>query len=221
MTDDWISRFPALAALPEMDRRMLSDRAAIMKLPAGKTVFAPGVKPEHFLFLLDGTVRVQQVSASGREIVLYRVHGGDSCIMTTACLFSGENYSAEGITETEVTAAAIPKDAFEEAIARSPGFRRIVFADYSSRISDLMHVVEDVAFERLDRRLARYLLNAAGPDGAISATHQEIASELGTAREVIGRMLKEFDRRGWVSLGRGSVRVVAQGSLSATASGDG
>jgi CRP/FNR family transcriptional regulator, anaerobic regulatory protein len=220
MADDWISRFPDLAALPEDDRKMLVGQAMVMRLPAGKTVFAPGMKPEHFLLVLDGVVRVQQVSAGGREIVLYRVHGGDSCIMTTACLFSGEDYSAEGVTETDVTAAAISKGSFEEAIARSPGFRRIVFSDYSHRISDLMHVVEDVAFERLDRRLARYLLNAAGPDGAISATHQEIASELGTAREVIGRMLKEFDRRGWVSQGRGSVAVTDSGRLAEVAGKD-
>ena len=220
MADDWISRFPDLAALPEDDRKMLVGQAMVMRLPAGKTVFAPGMKPEHFLLVLDGVVRVQQVSAGGREIVLYRVHGGDSCIMTTACLFSGEYYSAEGVTETDVTAAAISKGSFEEAIARSPGFRRIVFSDYSHRISDLMHVVEDVAFERLDRRLARYLLNAAGPDGAISATHQEIASELGTAREVIGRMLKEFDRRGWVSQGRGSVAVTDSGRLAEVAGKD-
>ncbi len=220
MADDWISRFPDLAALPEDDRKMLVGQAMVMRLPAGKTVFAPGMKPEHFLLVLDGVVRVQQVSAGGREIVLYRVHGGDSCIMTTACLFSGEDYSAEGVTETDVTAAAISKGSFEEAIARSPGFRRIVFSDYSHRISDLMHVVEDVAFERLDRRLARYLLNAAGPDGAISATHQDIASELGTAREVIGRMLKEFDRRGWVSQGRGSVAVTDAGKLAEVAGKD-
>lgn len=220
MADDWIERFPDLAALPEPDRGMLVARASILHLPAGRTVFAPGLKPEHFLLVLDGTVRVQQVSAGGREIVLYRVHGGDSCIMTTACLFSGEDYAAEGVTETAVTAAAIPKDAFEDAIARSPGFRRIVFADYSNRISDLMHVVEDVAFARLDRRLARYLLKAAGPDGAISATHQEIASELGTAREVIGRMLKEFDRRGWVSQGRGSVALTDAGRLAELAGKD-
>ncbi|MEQ9326651.1 MAG: Crp/Fnr family transcriptional regulator [Rhodospirillales bacterium] len=220
MADDWIERFPDLASLPEPDRGMLAARASILRLPAGRTIFAPGLKPEHFLLVLDGTVRVQQVSAGGREIVLYRVHAGDSCIMTTACLFSGEDYSAEGVTETAVTAAAIPKDAFEDAIARSPGFRRIVFADYSHRISDLMHVVEDVAFARLDRRLARYLLNAAGPDGAISATHQDIASELGTAREVIGRLLKEFDRKGWVALGRGEVRVTEQGQLADVAARD-
>lgn len=221
MADDWIERFPDLASLPEPDRGMLAARASILRLPAGRTIFAPGLKPEHFLLVLDGTVRVQQVSAGGREIVLYRVHAGDSCIMTTACLFSGEDYSAEGVTETAVTAAAIPKDAFEDAIARSPGFRRIVFADYSHRISDLMHVVEDVAFARLDRRLARYLLNAAGPDGAISATHQDIASELGTAREVIGRLLKEFDRKGWVALGRGEVRVTEREQLADVASREG
>lgn len=217
MSQDWVNSFPDLQELPAEDLRILTGRAAVMTLPAGTTVFAPGVQPDHFLLVLDGSVRVQQVSQSGREIVLYRVRGGDACIMTTACLFSGENYSAEGITETEVTAAAIPKDAFEEAIARSPGFRRIVFADYSNRLSDLMHVVEDVAFERLDKRLAKHLLAAANGNGEITATHQDIASELGTAREVIGRLLKEFDRRGWVTLTRGKITLVDRPELERAA----
>ena len=127
--------------------------------------------------------------------------------MTTACLLSDEEYSAEGVAETEVQAVAIPKAAFEESIARSPGFRRLVFADYSHRISDLMHVVEEVAFERLDKRLAQRLLDLAAPDGSVPVTHQDLAFELGSAREVVGRLLKELERRGWVALARGRIEL--------------
>lgn len=207
MTEAWIDQFPLLAALPAEDRQLLAARAAEVVLPAGTTVFAPGLAAQNFLLVLDGRLRVQQVSPSGREIVLYRVTGGETCIMTTACLLSDESYAAEGITETEVKAIAIPKAAFEEAIARSSGFRRLVFSDYSQRISDLMHVVEEVAFERLDKRLAQRLLDLAGPDGAVRATHQDLASELGTAREVVGRQLKELERRGWVALARGRISL--------------
>ena len=201
----WIEQFPELAALPAEDRRLLEDHATTVNLPAGTTVFAPGLMAESFLLLLKGKIRVQQTSASGREIVLYRVGGGETCIMTTACLLANEFYSAEGITETEVTAVAISKEAFEEAIARSSGFRRLVFSQYSHRISDVMHVVEEVAFERLDKRLAARLLELASPEGALSITHQELAAELGTAREVIGRQLKELERRDFVSLSRGTI----------------
>ncbi|MGI9415755.1 MAG: Crp/Fnr family transcriptional regulator [Hyphomicrobiales bacterium] len=220
MTETWIDRFPDLAALPQDDRRLLTERAAEITLPAGTTVFAPGVAAESFLLIIEGTVRVQQVSPGGREIVLYRVTGGETCIMTTACLLSDEDYAAEGTAETEVEAIAIPKTAFEDAIARSPGFRRLVFSDYSHRISDLMHVVEEVAFERLDKRLAQRLLDRAGPDGAVSATHQEIAVELGSAREAVGRLLKELERRGWVAMARGRIELQEPERLRALAEGN-
>ena len=218
MTEPWIDRFPQLAALPAEDRRLLTERAGVVSLPAGATIFAPGVAAESFLLVLDGSLRVQQVSpTSGREIVLYRVTGGETCIMTTACLLSDERYAAEGIAETEVTAVGIPKAAFEEAVAHSSGFRRLVFADYAQRISDLMHVVEEVAFERLDKRLAQRLLDLAGADGAVLATHQDLAAELGTAREVVGRQLKELERRGWVGLARGRIELKEPHSLKTLA----
>ncbi len=220
MNESWLEQFPDLAALPAEDRRLLSARAMQVSLPAGTTIFAPGVEAESFILVLDGTVRVQQVSPNGREIVLYRVTGGETCIMTTACLLSGEAVSAEGVAETDVDAVALPKAAFEEAIARSPGFRRLVFADYSHRISDLMHVVEEVAFERLDKRLAQRLLDLAGPDGAVCATHQDLATELGTAREVVGRQLKELERRGWLDRARGRIELKEPEHLKALADAD-
>ncbi len=210
----WIDQFPDLASLPLADRELLEEQANIIEIPAGKTVFAPGLKAESFLLLLQGTVRVQQTSASGREIVLYRVSGGETCIMTTACLLSNELYSAEGITETDVTAVSISKEAFETAIAKSPGFRRLVFSQYSNRISDVMHVVEEVAFERLDKRLAARLLQLADSEGNINITHQALAAELGTAREVVGRQLKELERRGCVSIARGSIHLKDPEKLS-------
>jgi CRP/FNR family transcriptional regulator len=214
---DWIDRFPDLAALPDADRAILSENAQRVTLPAGTTVFAPGHAAESFLLVLDGTVRVQQTSASGREIVLYRVSGGETCIMTTACLLSDEMYSAEGVTESVVHAVAVPKGTFEEALARSAGFRRVVFAEYSHRISDVMHVVEEVAFERLDKRLAQRLLALASQDGTLTVTHQDLATELGTAREVVGRQLKELQRRGFVSLARGSISIMDRDGLEALA----
>ena len=214
---EWIDEFPDLAALPSADRAILTENAQPVTLPPGTTVFAPGHPAESFLLVLDGTVRVQQTSVSGREIVLYRVSGGETCIMTTACLLSDEMYSAEGVTESQVHAIALPKGAFEEALARSAGFRRVVFAEYSHRISDVMHVVEEVAFERIDKRLAQRLLGLAASDDTLTATHQDLATELGTAREVVGRQLKELQRRGYVSLARGSISITDREGLHALA----
>lgn len=219
MSPDWIPRFPELAQLTPAERKLIAERAQVVSLPAGTTVFAPGLPADNFLLLLDGTVRVQQVSASGREIVLYRVTGGESCIMTTACLLSQDTYNAEGITETPVQAVAVPKAAFDELMARSAAFRRFVFSDYSSRITDLLHVVEEVAFERIDKRLAQKLLERADAAGGLSATHQDLAVELGTAREVISRHLKEFQRRGWLELNRGQVQLADRAGLERIATG--
>ena len=124
---DWLSRFAELADLDAESRRLLESRAKIVEIGAGHTVFAPGKMPEAFLLLLDGAVRVQQVGESGREIVLYRVSGGESCIMTTACLLSDESYQAEGVTETDVRAVALARNDFDDLMARSAGFRRFVF----------------------------------------------------------------------------------------------
>ena len=219
MPADWLQQFEQLQELPEPERALIASNGQVVSLPAGATVFAPGKAAEAFLLVLEGTVRVQQVSPNGREIVLYRVTGGEACIMTTACLLSDETYSAEGITETAVDAVAISKQAFDEVMARSPGFRRIVFSDYSHRISDLMHVVEEVAFERMDKRLAQRLIALAGGGGTVRATQQELATELGTAREVVSRQLKELERRGCVALARGEIGIRDRGALTALAEG--
>jgi CRP/FNR family transcriptional regulator, anaerobic regulatory protein len=219
MSPDWITRFPELAKLTPAEQKLVAERAQVVRLPAQTTIFAPGMPAENFLLVLDGTVRVQQVSSGGREIVLYRVEGGESCIMTTACLLSQDTYNAEGITETPVDAVAVPKAAFDELLARSAEFRRFVFSDYASRITDLLHVVEEVAFERIDKRLAQKLLERADAGGRLGATHQELAVELGTAREVVSRHLKEFQRRGWLALTRGEVQLTDRAGLEQLAAG--
>ena len=214
---DWISAFEGLGDLAAEDRRFLLDHAREVRLPAGQSVFAPGVRPQAFLMLLEGTVVVHQFGAGGREIVLYRVVGGESCIMTTACLLSDEDYLAEGVTETAVRAVALGKADFETLLARSPAFRRFVFSRYASRVTRLMEVVEDVAFERIDRRLARTLLALADSTDRVDATHHTLAVELGTAREVISRQLKSFVERGWVSSVRGHIQVLDRQALGALA----
>ena len=209
----WIDKFPGLSQLEEPVRHTLVERSRIVRVPKDTVVFGPGKAPDNLLLLLDGSLRVQQVSEGGREIVLYRVHAGESCVLTTACLLAYEEYSAEGITETEVEAVAIPKTVFDDLIASSKEFRRFVFTAYSKRITDLFLVIEEVAFRRVDIRLAQKLLELAGTSSTLHATHQQLATELGTAREVVSRLLQDFQRRGWVSLSRGSVELTEKAGL--------
>lgn len=219
-TDDWIQRFPQLAALDRAAKQRLASRSRRVSLPGGTTVFAPGAPADHFLLLLDGTVRVQMVSGDGREIVLYRVRGGESCVMTTACLLAAQTYDAEGVTESAVDAIAVPRATFDELMAGSAEFRRFVIGDYASRITSLLHVVEEVAFERVDRRLAQKLLAFADATGNLVATHQQLAVELGSAREVVSRQLKTFEQRGWLELARGRILLRDRDNLERLARGE-
>lgn len=214
---DWIDQFPGLARLDTGLRRMLVERSRIVAVPEGTVIFGPGKAPENLLLLLDGVVRVQQVSDSGREIVLYRVHARESCVLTTACLLAYEDYSAEGVAETDVSAVAIPRTVFEDMIAKSGVFRRFVFAAYSRRITDLFVVIEEIAFRRVDLRLAQKLLALEGETGDLRLTHQQLATELGTAREVVSRQLQEFQRRGWIAASRGHIEIRDHAALEAFA----
>lgn len=209
----WTDRFPGLGALNAEARRYLEDHSLAVRVPKGSMVFGPGKAPENMLLLLSGIVRVSQVSESGREIVLYRVAGGESCVLTTACLLAHEAYVAEGVAETDAEAIAIPQATFEELLARSDGFRRFVFAGYSERITELFHVINAIAFSRIDIRLAKTLCKLAGDDDAAEVTQQQLATELGTAREVVTRQLQEFKRRGWAETTRGRITLVDRAAL--------
>lgn len=214
---DWIDRFPGLSTLEPAIRDTLQTRARIIAAQAGTVLFGPGKPAENLLLLLDGVVRVSQTSESGREIVLYRVHAGESCVLTTACLLAHEDYAAEGMAETDVSAAALPRGVFDDLVAQSPTFRHFVFSAYARRISDLFLTIDEIAFQRMDLRLAQKLLELVDETGAVRTTHQQLASELGTAREVVSRQLAEFQRRGWVSQARGRVQISDPDSLRARA----
>jgi len=203
----WIDRFDGLGGLSPRIRDELTSRSHVIRLAEGTTIFGPGKSPDHLLLLLQGTVRVQQLSESGREVVLYRVTAGESCVLTTACMLAYEDYAAEGIAETDIVAAAIPRAVFDDLIASSKDFRNFVFRAYSRRITDLFHVIEDIAFRRMDIRLAQKIIERADA-GVLKATHAQLAAELGTAREVISRQLAEFQRRGWVAQSRGTVEIL-------------
>jgi CRP/FNR family transcriptional regulator len=209
----WVETFAALAELDAPGRAMLEARAPVRAVPADTRVFGAGRVPEQMLLLVDGVVRVQQTSETGREIVLYRVSAGESCILTTACLLAGEAYSAEGIAETDLRAVAIPRAVFDDLLARSSVFRQFVFDAYGKRIADLILTIEDIAFRRLDLRLADALCRLSGGGDTVRATHQALAKELGSAREVVSRQLAEFQRRGWTSGERGAIRLCDRAAL--------
>jgi CRP/FNR family transcriptional regulator len=213
VADTWINNFKGLNRLPVDIRDELDAGSQIVTVPEGTVIFAPGQTADNLWLLLEGSVKVQQKSETGREVFLYRVHAGESCVLTTACMLSFEDYSAEGTCETAVKAVAIPRKTFDDLIAKSPVFREFVFTAYSRRITDLFTLIDDIVFQRMDVRLAARLLELADAENTVHATHAVLGTELGTAREVISRTLSEFHRRGWIEQSRGEVHVTGKEAL--------
>lgn len=209
----WTDLFPGLARLPDAVRAVLHRDGRLVRARQGDRIFGPDAVPQHLLFLLTGMLRVSQSSDSGREIVLYRVEGGQSCVMTTACVLSHEAYLAEGIAETDLTSIALPKATFDALVSEQPVFRDFILAAYTRRITDLFRIIDDVAFGRVDMRLAARILSLVDEAGELRATHQALAAELGTAREVVSRQMTEFQRRGWLTQHRGRVQIRDAGAL--------
>ena len=196
----------ALESLDAEALDLVARGARQVHLKAGTKVFAPGQSCSAFMVVKAGSVKVSTTTESGRELLLYRVGPDETCVLTTACLLSSSDYDAEGTAETETDATVIPKPLFEELLARSASFRHFVFSSYGDRLRDLIGLVQEVSQRHVDRRLARYLAEH-GKAGPIAASHQEIASELGTAREVVSRLLKQFEGDGLVRLERRQIMV--------------
>lgn len=215
-----LARFPSLSQLEPDVVRMLEQSAIPVTLPPGAKAFEAGMPCGNYLMLASGRVRVQQVSECGREIVLYRISGGESCVLTTACLLAHEDYAAEAIAEAEVSAMAVPRSCFDRLLGLSPKFRDLVFTAYASRLTDLLLLVEEVAFGHIDARLAERMLALQDPPGTLSMTHQHLAAELGTAREVVSRQLKEFERRGLVRRDRGRIDILDPDAMAEIACRD-
>jgi CRP/FNR family transcriptional regulator len=170
-----------------------------------------------FPLILAGTIKVVKSSATGREMLLYRVEPGGSCIITSSCLLGHTPYSARGIAETPLSLLVLPTAMFEKLVAENGLFRDFVFHLFAERIAELMQLVEEVAFHRLDQRLARLLL---GKGTAIQTTHQALAEELGSVREIVSRLLKSFAAQAWVTLGREQINVIDRPALQQVADGN-
>ncbi len=202
----WRDLFPTLDSGDRQTQSVL-DSARLVTMPADQPVFRVGSHCDNYVLLLEGSVRVQVIGENGREAVLYRVLPGQSCVLTTCCILSGDDYPVEGFTESPVRALLVTRPAFGDALESAPAFRRFVFANLGKRIADVITRMEEVAFRPIERRLAAFLLSRTDDAGTIKATHQEIAVELGTAREVVSRHLKRLESSGLVELGRSTVQL--------------
>ena len=208
---DWLQSFPPLLALEPNARDTLIKSARIVEAPIGTIGYREGGACGAYVMRLAGQSRVYKMSSSGREILLYRVAAGETCVITTTCLLGHSNYPASTIVEEPIRDVIIPSAAFNQLMIDSAVFRRFVMTNYGVLISDLIVLLDEVAFHSLDARLAKLLIDSG--DITISRTHQLMADELGTAREVVSRQLKRFEQKGWVALGRGHVEIGNRAAL--------
>jgi CRP/FNR family transcriptional regulator len=213
-----IGRFPLFAGLPEPRLHALLDEAQLLRAPAGGVLFDAKQPCRGFPLVLEGSIRVTKRAPNGREILLYRVEPGQSCILSGGCLLGHSDYTASGIAETDVAILSVPPALFNELMLQFEPFRRYVFGMYGERLSEVMELVEEVAFRRLDARLAQLLVRR-GP--LIEGTHQQLAEELGSVREIVSRLLRSFEQRGWVRIERERVTVLDPKSLAGLAAESG
>ena len=199
-----LERFPFFAALPPSRLEALCAQAHLVRATPGSVLFDAHQPCRGFPLVLAGSVRVFKSAPSGREIVLYRVDAGQGCILSGGCLLGDLDYSATAVAEGEVVLLSIPPVLFQQLLVEFEPFRRFVFAMYGERLAEVMELVEEVAFRKLDARLAQLLVHR-GP--VVAATHQRLAEELGSVREIVSRLLRQFEERGWVELGRERIAV--------------
>ncbi|WP_432448034.1 Crp/Fnr family transcriptional regulator [Aliiroseovarius marinus] len=188
--------------------RALLDTLEPMDVPKDAVLFCPGEAVKGYVVMLSGQVDVNLIGPNGRDILLYRVAPGQSCIQSTLGLLGGDDYTAEATAETPARLVVIPRDIFFALLDSSSGFRRLVFAAFAERMQSMMQLIENVSFMKVEARLAALVLERAGPDGCLHMTQAEMATAVGSAREVISRRLEKMAQAGLVSHGRGTVTVL-------------
>jgi CRP/FNR family transcriptional regulator len=207
--------YPALAGLDDAMLGSVLEHAPVVSVPAGTSLFGEGSPCRQFPLVLEGSIRVAKAS-EGRELQLYRVTPGESCVLTGGCLVGGRDYPATGVVERDVRLVVLPKPVFDQLLGSHAPFRQYVFSLFAERLTDLMALVEAVAFHKLDRRLAAALL---GRGRVVALTHQQLADELGSVREIVTRVLRGFADQGWVQSTRGAIEVLDAAALRRVAEG--
>jgi len=209
-----LSKCPLLSGLPAAGADEVLRHAIALKAPAGTILFDTGAACQALPLILSGSIRVFKRAETGREISLYRVSQGELCIVTISCLLGANAYPATGVAESEISAIALPRPLFMRLTESHPPFRQEVFHLFAERLSGLMQLVEEIAFHKLDQRLAA-LLAAHAP--LVTGSHQQLADELGSVREIVSRLLKQFEEHGWIRLGRERVEIQDVAALQAFA----
>jgi len=206
--DRAVQSLPILRQAGDSFAREFRQATFFARIPAGRDVFLEGDDVEAIALLISGVVRVYKIGETGREITLYRFGNGSSCILTANAILSHKTFPAVATVEQDAEAMMIPADTFRDWVKRHDLWREFVFDLLSQRLSTVMAIIDEVAFRRMDRRVASLLLERTKRQNPLRITHQEIAAELGSSREVISRLLEDFVSEGSIRSGRGMVEIL-------------
>lgn len=199
--------YPALAQISDRVWHDALARAMSVNFAADEILFRGGGPVTHLLLILEGAVRVYLTAPDGRQVTLYRVQPGDLCILSLYSLLQHRNLYTVAQTTSAVQAIGILAADFHKLMAESEQFRAHVLTTTGGRLCEVVGLVQDLTFQNLNGRLACLLgrLSARAGSSTIQITHQELARELGTTREVVSRLLKEFEQQNYVRLARGQI----------------
>ena len=208
------NRFPFIKQCAPTFVESFYQIAQYGELPTASSICDEGEHCAQLAMVLDGVGRVYKLSSSGREVTLYRIYAGESCVLTASCIMNGDAFPAMAMTETPIRAILVPPDRVLDWFCREPKWQQFIFGLLSHRLSDIISVVEEVAFKRIDVRLAEQFSRVlAMGESTLQKTHAELAADLGSSREVISRILRDFSERGMISTHRGYIEVLDQASL--------
>lgn len=185
----------------------------IMKIPAGRILFQEGESCEIVAFILKGVIRVSKVGKNGKEIYLYRVGAGESCILMISSILAAIGYPATATVEEDVEVILLPVHLFKKWMQENPDLQKFVYKLLSERLVSVMTLIEEIVFYKMDQRVAEFLLEKSMGENLLSITHDRIAMELGTAREVVSRIMKDFQRKKWIEMSRGKVKILNNEAL--------
>ncbi len=210
-----LEQLPFSSNFSDNDRVDAIRHSRVKTLGAGEWIFHEGDTCSFSAFVLSGSIRVYKQSETGREITLYYVEKGESCILTSSCILSSRTYPAEAVVESPTTSLLVPSMVFRYWMKAYDEVRTYIFDLLTSRFAEMTSLVEEVAFGRMDQRIARLLIEKSRETSpAIHATHESLAADLGTAREVVSRILKDFEHEGLLRLSRGTVTVLDRTMLN-------
>ncbi len=209
-----VDQLPMLKNTNSQVREAYEEHSIIQKYKAGEILSFEGQECAYFFVVLSGDIRVYKLGENGREVSLYHIRSNQSCILTAFSILTQTDFPAYAVAEEDVEMVLIPAPIFREWVDHFAIWKEHLFNTLSLRVTEILDTLDRVAFQRVDARIAQFLVNTVNGNGnMIEMTHENMARELGTSRVVVSRILENFERRDWISLSRAKVTVLNKKAL--------